>query len=157
MRTTRINTATRFTGLLIALALFAGVAGQARAQEKGSARGGARLLMRPAPAPPPSDYKPMSCAKCKDQVVRVRDTDTRGLGARTLMARGTPTKLVSKHLCEGCGVDWTITGHGKAKQLVATHKCTSCGAESVTCCNIRTTAPVATKGMERKIEVAPLK
>ena len=72
MKTTRINSAVRFTGLLIALALFAGVAGAARGQEIGSAKGGATKLLQLSgrlvtPKSEPSDYKPMSCAKCKDE------------------------------------------------------------------------------------------
>jgi len=156
MKTTRINTVARFTGLVIALALFAGVAGEVKAQEKGSAKGGARLLMPPTPPSPPSDYKPMSCGKCKDQVVQVRDTDTKG-GARGLLTGAPLTKSVSRHACDGCGVDWAITGHGKAKQSLASHKCTSCGAENLACCSTKKGSSLATKGMEKKFEVAPLK
>jgi len=149
MKPSCINTVARFTGLVIALALFAGVTGEVKAQEKGSAKGGARLLMRPDPPPPPSDYKPMSCAKCKDEFVRRVDWSARGANK--------PTVLVTQHLCDGCGVDWAITGHGKAKQSVANHKCISCGAENLACCNTRKGADMATKGMEKKIETAPLK
>jgi len=67
------------------------------------------------------------------------------------------TARVPKHLCEGCGTDWATTGTGKAKLAVANHKCSSCGAETLACCSSKGAGAVATKGMEKKIEVAPLK
>lgn len=157
MKANHINTVARFSGLFIALALFAGVAGEARAQEKGATtllRLSGKLVEPKAGA---GDYKPMSCAKCTATVVAVTDLDSRGLGARTLMARGTPTRLVPKHLCDGCGVEWSTVGVGKAKHDVATHKCTSCGAESLACCSIKKGSETATKGMEKNFEIAPLK
>jgi hypothetical protein len=65
MKANRINTAARLTGMIIALAFFAGVAGEARAQEKGATRLlqlSGRLI---TPKAESSDYKPMSCGKCK--------------------------------------------------------------------------------------------
>jgi hypothetical protein len=151
MKTTRINTAARFTGLAIALAFFAGVAGEVRAQEKGD---GAKKLLQLSgrsitPKPEPSDYKPMSCAMCKDALSKRVDWTARGANK--------PTIVVAQHLCDGCGVDWTTSGHGKAKVAVATHKCTSCGAESLACCSTSKSGVAATKGMEKKFEVAPVK
>ena len=159
MRTNRISTPARLTGITLALALFAGIGGLASAQEKGAER-----LLRLSgrlvePKAAPNEYKPMSCAKCVETLVKVADLDSRGLGARTLMTRGSgpPTKLVAKHLCDGCGVEWRVEGIGKAKHDVATHKCTSCGAESMACCSIKKGSETATKGMEKKFEIAPLK
>lgn len=152
MKTTRIDTAARFTGLAIALALFAGVAGEVKAQDMKGA--GARKLLElsgrsVSPKAEPSDYKPMSCAMCKDQFSKRVDWTARGANK--------PTIVVAQHLCDGCGVDWTTSGHGKTKVAVANHKCTSCGAESLACCNTKKGSNVATKGMEKKFEVAPLK
>jgi hypothetical protein len=153
MKTKRINAAARFTGLAVGLALFAGVAGEVKAEDMKGA--GARKLLElngrvVTPKAEASDYKAMSCPMCKDTVVAIADRDPRGLGAKTLMARGAPTTLVAKHLCDGCGVEWTTSGHGKTKVAVATHKCTGCGAESLACCNMKKDSTVATKGMEKR-------
>lgn len=154
-----IHRLARLSGLAIALGLFAGVSGDLQAQQGQGARTllelGARV--KSAPAPSVSDHKPMACARCKTVFEARAVTESKGLGARTLLTGGVPTETVARHLCEGCGVDWTITGHGKAKQSVATHKCASCGAESVACCNTKKGSDIATKGMEKKFEVAPLK
>lgn len=154
MKTTRINSAARFTGLIIALALFAGVAGAARGQETGSAKGGATKLLQlngslVTPKSEPSDYKPMSCAKCKDEYVSRVDWTARGAYK--------PTVTYAKHLCGGCGNEWTVVGHGKAKRDIATHTCSSYGAETAACCATRKGEVVGTKGMDKKFEVAPLK
>ena len=160
MKAICMNTAARFTGLVISLALFAGVAGAVKAEDfKGA---GARKLIElngrsVTPKAEASDYKAMSCAMCKDSIVAVRDPQLKGAGAKALLAGGPPTKLVTRHLCDGCGVDWTTAGHGKTKVAVANHKCTSCGAESLACCNTKKGSNVATKGMEKKFDVAPLK
>ena len=55
------------------------------------------------------------------------------------------------------GTDWAVVGVGKAKQSVATHKCTSCGAVTLACCSTKDSGDLATKGMDKKVEVAPLK
>jgi NMD protein affecting ribosome stability and mRNA decay len=97
----------------------------------------------------------MACPKCKDALVAQTNKDPKGLGARTLT--GSATKLVVQHLCQACAVDWTVVGTGKARQSVASHKCTSCGAENLACCSPKGASVVVTKGMEKKIEIAPLK
>ena len=144
MKTNRINTLARLCGLTITLALLAGIGGLANAQEKGATRllrlSGA--LVEPKSAP--SDYKPMSCAKCKDEYVRRVDWTARGANK--------PTITVARHLCEGCGNEWVVSGHGKAKTTTAVHVCTSCGAEST-----GNSGNAATKSMEKKLEVAPVK
>jgi len=160
MKTIRINTTARLAGITIALALFAGVAAEVKAG--GDGKGAIRLLelgrrAQSAPAPAVSEFKEMACPKCKDILTTQPDVTSRGLGARSLVAGGVPTQTVARHLCDGCGVDWTISGHGKAKVAVANHKCTSCGAESLACCNMTKGSPVATKGMDKKFEIAPLK
>jgi hypothetical protein len=123
---TRITTTGRIVGFAIAVALFTVSATAANAQEKGAAR----LLQLNAPkatAPATtSDYKPMSCAHCKDAVITVRESDTKGAGARTLVSAGAPSKAIAKHLCNACSNEWVVSGHGKATTFQAVHKCASC-------------------------------
>jgi hypothetical protein len=97
----------------------------------------------------------MACPKCKDAWVAKADITSRGLGARSLT--GQTTNRVAQHLCAGCGTDWATTGTGRAKLAVASHKCSGCGSESLACCPTKGTGAVATKGMDKKIEIAPLK
>ena len=128
---TKITRIGRIVGFAIAVALFAGVTATGNAQENGSAKGGATRLMqlnapKAAALVTTPDYKPMACAHCKDRVITVRDTDTRGAGARTLVSGGAPTKTIAKHLCNACGNEWVVSGHGKAKTFLAVHKCASC-------------------------------
>ena len=141
MKTNRINTLGRLTGMTIALAVFAGIGGLANAQEKGATR-----LLRMTgslvePKSAPSNHKSMSCAKCKDEYVRRVDWTARGANK--------PTVTVVRHGCEGCGNTWVVSGHGKAKTNEAVHKCTSCGEASLACCATTKDAK-ATKGMEKK-------
>ena len=153
MKTDRINKMARISGMIVVLVLFSGLTSEVRAQN--GAKGGASKLLQlsAGPAVPAvsavTETKPMACSKCKDEFSTRVDLTARGANK--------PTILVAKHLCEGCGTDWSVVGHGKAKVSVATHKCTSCGAESLACCNTKKTSDMATKGMEKKIEVAPLK
>jgi hypothetical protein len=157
MKTTRINSMARLTGLTIALALLTGIAGNANAQELETTKGaGARRLLElnrkfPKPAPAESVYQPMSCLKCKDEVLKTKDWTARGANK--------PYVTIVRHLCAGCSDTITVTGHGKEKQNVVTHKCTSCGAEDSACCNTKKGSNVATKGMEKakSIDIAPLK
>jgi hypothetical protein len=128
---TKITTIGRIVGFAIAAALFAGVTATGNAQEKGSAKGGATWLMQ-LNAPEATalitipDYKPMACAHCKDRVITVRDSDTRGAGARTLVSGGAPTKTIANHLCNACSNDWVVSGHGKATAFRAVHTCAAC-------------------------------
>ena len=159
MKTNHINRMARLTGMTIALALFAGMAGTAYAQN--SAKGGATKLLQlngslVTPKSELSVSKPMACSKCKNEVVQVRDTDSKG-GARALLTGALPTKTVSRHGCDGCGTDWNVIGHGKDKVSVASHKCTNCGEASLACCSTSESGTIATKGMNKKFEVAPLK
>jgi hypothetical protein len=97
----------------------------------------------------------MSCPKCTDAWVAQADTSPKGSGARTLT--GQTTKLVAKHLCEGCGAEWSVAGTGKGTKTVAAHKCSSCGAENLACCGAKGAGDAATKGMTQKPEIAPVK
>jgi hypothetical protein len=161
MKTNRINTLARLCGMTFAAALLVSTVGVLTASEIPTGKGGATKLLELSgtlvtPKSTPSDYKPMSCGKCKDEVVQVRDTDSKG-GARALLTGVPLTKSVSRHSCEGCGTDWNVVGHGKAKVSVASHKCTSCGEASLACCSTSKSGITATKGMEKKFEVAPVK
>ena len=127
---TKFTTTGRIVGFAIAIALFAGATAAGNAQEKGSAKGGATKLLQlnePKATAPiiTQDYKPMSCAHCTDTAITVRDTDTRGAGAKTLVS-GSATKTIGKHLCIACGNEWVVGGHGKTTTFLAVHKCASC-------------------------------
>src|SRR6266536_2330432 len=155
---TRIKTTAEVAAVAIAVILSGGLGSPAQAGGEG--KGAARLLELSsravaAPVAAVSEHKDMSCPKCKDVFVSVSDIDSRGLGARSLVAGGVPTRTIASHLCAGCGVEWNVTGHGKAKEAVASHKCTGCGAGSLACCSTAKGSGVATKGMEKKFEVAP--
>jgi hypothetical protein len=134
MKTVRISTLARFTGMTLALALFgltsANVAAQ-RAQD--TAKGGGTDLLelnRPAkPALKASEYQPMSCAMCKDEIVTRVDLTTRGANKAAV--------LVAKHLCDSCATTISTKGHGKAKSAVVTHKCGSPSTETLACCKTK--------------------
>ncbi len=109
-----------------------------------------QLNERKAPAIKIAATATMACAKCKDTWVSRPITDTKGVGSRAMT--GNTTKLVPKHLCDGCGTEWKVAGTGKAKEMVATHTCTECGSDNMACC----TGAKPTKGMQ-KVNVAPVK
>lgn len=105
--------------------------------EKGSAKGGASLLMRTPTVMAAPAYKAMSCAKCTDIFVALPDNEPKGAGAKALLAAELPTKIVAKHRCETCANEWKTVGQGKAKRDVAKHTCNSCVSESLACCSTR--------------------
>jgi hypothetical protein len=154
MKTNRINTLARLCGLTIGLALLSGASSGLKAGEIATGKGGATRLLELSgrlvtPKVEPAALNPMSCAKCKDDYVTRTDWTARGASK--------PALLVANHLCGGCGNEWVESGHGKAKISTSVHKCTSCGAESMACCSTSKSAVAATKGMEKKFEVAPVK
>lgn len=139
--------------MILAAALFSSIAGE-NAHEAGSAKGGGTKLLQISGGSvllkaEPASSKPMSCGKCTDELVKRVDLGARGANQ--------PATLSFRHLCDGCGNEWSVVGHGKAKVSVATHKCTSCGEETGACCNTGNSSAVATRGMSKKFEVAPLK
>jgi hypothetical protein len=91
----------------------------------------------------------MLCAKCKDEITSRVDFSARGANK--------PTVPVFRHLCEGCETTLSTVGSGKGMHQVATHKCTSCGSENLACCDTNKGSVAATKGMEKQMNVAPLK
>lgn len=102
-----------------------------------------------SPAPASVEVAKMPCQKCQDMIAAQVDYTARGANK--------PVILVSTHQCRGCGTDWAVTGIGKAKQLVPTHKCSGCGEANLACCQTEKGSGLVTKGMERNLEVAPLK
>ena len=91
----------------------------------------------------------MACPVCKDQYVSL---PLRGAkGGQILMARGTPTQKVVRHLCAGCDTTISVTGTGKAKHNVVTHTCSGCGVEIAACCSSDPSSKVPTRGMEKAI------
>ncbi|HRK22889.1 MAG TPA: hypothetical protein PLX06_13820 [Fimbriimonadaceae bacterium] len=100
---------------------------------------------RTSPAAAPS----MPCPMCKDKTTTKTDYSARGATK--------PVITVTTHLCKGCVTEWSLTGHGKAKTSIASHRCTACGADDLACCNTTKGSTVATKGMEKPVQIAPLK
>jgi len=132
MKTTCINTTARFTGLVIALALFAGVAGEVRAQDGAKGGAGKLLELSAGPStlkPQASNYKPMACGKCKSEFITTVDGSARGAFKHPV--------LIERHLCGSCETTIAVAGHGKAKRDVVTHKCSSGGAEALACCSTK--------------------
>jgi ribosomal protein L44E len=74
----------------------------------------------------------MSCPKCKDIWVRVVEPTFKG-GRATQVGAGT-ARMVSEHLCPGCGTTRVTSGHGKTKTTTLVHTCSQCGSEDVNCC-----------------------
>jgi hypothetical protein len=143
-----IKTAARFTGFVIGSALFVGAA-NAGDIVKGGERQLNLLGINTKAVPDGSGYAPMACPKCNDNFVQRVDWTARGANK--------PTVLVTKHLCGGCDTTITTVGRGKQARDIATHKCDSCGAELLACCSTKKGTDSATKGMEKKFEIAPLK
>jgi len=97
----------------------------------------------------------MACPKCKDEWVTSPNRQAKGV--QYLVSGGVPVTKVARHLCAGCNTTITVEGNSKAtKHNVATHTCASCGAELASCCSTSKNG-VATKGMEKQAEIAPLK
>ncbi len=149
MKTNRNKILARFAGATVGAAVIVAMAGEIKADEV-IFKGGAQTLMNPPAATViPSDAKAMACPKCTTEFVERSIVSTKATAAKT--------QLVGRHLCNGCETTITVEGHGKAKHDVVTHKCTSCGADSLACCSTKKGDVTATKGMEKKFEVAPVK
>jgi hypothetical protein len=148
MKTRTIITTNRglALGAGCALALFAFTELQAVDIEKGATR--LMQMGRPAPVPEKSDYKPLSCEKCKDVVTQVPDWSAKG--GQILMAVNRPTKAVVQHQCQGCSTKLEVVGHGNGKRQVAKHTCTSCGSKDQACCSTSEKNSRPTRGMERQ-------
>jgi predicted RNA-binding Zn-ribbon protein involved in translation (DUF1610 family) len=134
--------------LAAALALVAGTATKALADEAKTAKGGASELLKLKPiktaediaALKESDSVVMSCPKCKTvTIIRITKENKPGK---------TSTVPTSEHLCPGCDNKVTVTGHGKAKKDVITHVCSNCGSKDAFCCVLKAdSGPI--KGMAK--------
>ena len=131
-------------GLAVAAAAF--MPANSWAQEKGSAKGGSQLLMKPIQtvqdleALQPGDMIAMSCPKCKNITVTYVEP--------TYKATESKEKVKSQHTCPGCATTITVEGHGKAKKDVVKHVCKTCGSKDAFCCVLKK-GSVPTKGMEK--------
>ena len=97
----------------------------------------------------------MASPKCRD--AWVNQVDPTPKGAKVLLSQGRPTNKVARHLCGGCETTLGVVGLSKAtRHNLATHSCSSCGAVTLACCSTKGAAGVVTKGMEKRIEIAPL-
>jgi len=123
MKTVSTIKLVRVSGIAIAVALFAVLAGEVKAEI--AFKGGATQLTGRA-APVTSAYKAMGCAKCKDQFVTRKDVTARGANK--------PDVTVARHLCAGCDTAMTTVGQGKGKHEVVTHKC---AAGAPDCCSTK--------------------
>lgn len=153
MKTNSTKTSAHILGLTLALAVLGGASSSLKAGEIATGKGGATRLLELSgrlvtPKVELAASKPMSCAKCKDEYVTRVDRTARGANKTTI--------TVANHLCGGCNNEWIVSGHGKAKISTAAHTCTSCGAASLACCSTSKGGVAATKGMEKKFEIAPL-
>jgi hypothetical protein len=126
MKLMNLNKWARTCGRLTTLILIAGSIVTITAADIPTGKGAAKLLMKPTPPVASSAMPSMSCAKCTDNFVAVRDITARGANK--------PTTLVAQHGCPGCSTTFTIAGVGKAKQTVALHTCASAVAQNKNCC-----------------------
>ena len=133
-------------GCSLAVALMLATAATAQAQEKGSAKGGASLLLKPiktaqdVEALQPGDAVVMSCAKCKTITVHYVEA-TKG--------QIKDEKVKQEHLCPGCQTKIETKGVGKAAGSAVAHVCKKCGSEDVMCCVLKKGSG-PTKGMDEE-------
>lgn len=149
MKTNLRNILAGLTGISIAAAVVIAMAGGIKADELTFKGGAQKLMNAPSATVIASNAKAMACPKCATEFVERAVVE--------MKATAPKTQLVARHLCNSCETTITVLGHGKAKHDVATHKCTSCGTDTLACCSTRKGDVTATKGMEKRFEVAPLK
>jgi hypothetical protein len=121
-----INILGRLTGLSLAILFSLALTTAVSAGDTPTAKGGAKLLMKPQPAVAETSSHAMACPLCKDEFSTRKDTTARGMTK--------PTVIVARHLCPSCETKLSATGHGKAKQDVVTHRCTAGSTQTSTCC-----------------------
>ena len=130
----------------LAVALMLATAATTQAQEKGSAKGGASLLLKPInttqdiDALQPGDAVVMSCPKCKTITVHYVET-TKG--------HIKEDKVKQEHLCPGCESKIETKGVGKTAKSEVVHVCKKCGSSDVMCCVLKKSSG-PTKEMEKK-------
>jgi hypothetical protein len=133
-------------GIALAVAMAVWVPTNLNAQEQGSAKGGAQLLMKPMTVGDvnrlePGDMVAMSCPKCKTVTVTYIDKTTKGAIKEE--------KATQKHLCAGCETIIKTEGRGKQAKDVVVHVCKTCGSEDAFCCVMKK-GSLPTKGMEKE-------
>lgn len=94
-----------------------------------------------------SDSVAMACPKCKTITLTFIKTEKGHIKTTT------PGQ---EHLCPGCEQKFVVVGEGKGKHDVVTHVCKKCGSKDAFCCVLRQGGE-STKGMDQKLDVAPLK
>ncbi len=131
MKTNPMNKIVRFAAVIVTVTLMG--AGTAVMAQSGAKGGATKLLgitsraTATAASTVATAAKPMNCKMCVDRTIAIPDTEPKGLGAKTLVAKGTPVKFISTHDCTACGTDWNVVGNGRAKALVPAHRCGACG------------------------------
>lgn len=126
MKLTNLNKLAGTCGWVTTVILIAGSIVTMTAADIPTGKGAAKLLMNPAAPAIASPMASMSCAKCTDNYVAVRDLSARGANK--------PATLVVQHGCPGCSTTITTAGVGKAKQTVALHTCASGVSQNKNCC-----------------------
>lgn len=139
MRTfTKITRTFGTTAFALALVAQTFIAGSAYGQYSPTGKDGVtasprvRQQLDEKASPAPVASAAMACAQCKDISVAQRITEPKGVGARALTRNN--TKLVHKHLCDGCETAWRVVGTGKAKQMIPAHSCSEATGKNVACC-----------------------
>lgn len=123
-------------------------AGNLAAQEKGATKLMKRITAYQDVANlQDGDTVAMACPKCKTITLTIIKTE------KGHIKTATPGQ---EHLCPGCEQKFVVVGEGKGKHDVVTHVCKKCGSKDAFCCVLRQ-GEEATKGMEQKLDVAPLK
>ena len=148
MKTLQFNKMVQITGFAVGMAALVSMGTAVNAQHY-TFKGGENLMNPPSGVAIPSDDKPMACPKCTTEWLARPIAGTKAMEPKT--------QLVPRHLCNGCETTITTVGHGKQATDVATHKCTSCDAATLACCSTAKSDVTATKGMEKKFEVAPVR
>ncbi len=143
------NTWFRTLGIFaLAFGLSLLLVGNLSAQEKGATK----LMKRIATSQDVAnlqegDMIAMACPKCQTITVTFIKTE------KGHIQTATPGQ---EHLCPGCEQKFVVVGEGKNKHEVVTHVCKKCGSKDAFCCIARK-GEEATKGMDAKLDVAPLK
>ncbi len=125
-------------GIALALTSTGWFAPTLRAQEAGSARGGAAQLMPktwnwwnttpPGPAtgaPAKHDIASMPCPKCQTVAVTLTNVEKGHIVTTTPGA---------KHLCAACDSRLVTEGYGHQAATKLVHSCTNCGVTDPACC-----------------------
>ncbi len=137
-----------FGVLAVALSLTLLFAGALMAEEKGASKLMKRITsFEDVKGLTDGDIVAMACPKCKTITLTYISTE------KGHIKTATPGQ---EHLCPGCEQKFIVVGQGKAKHDTVTHVCKQCGSTNAFCCVLRQGSE-ATKGMEPKVSVAPVR